>query len=199
MQRTQQAPKYIPEYVQSITLYYEGKIEKAGVLLMSTKDQPVRPVLAFASDFASETYPYLGAVIQGDAAVVKDTQRFIEWAEAEWKKSGKKNAGINIAMDEDPKRQLANQDAMPKFGSYLNVPITLQCGKSEEQYEDIDAFLSMSFPSQEMLAMGGGQPKVIITRVAEPESRIDEILDEMAMWLTKRLGANYLTGRAAGA
>lgn len=170
-----------PEYMQSITINFEGVIEKGGVLLGETKEK--RPILIFSSG----TYPFLGAV-PGDAAVVKDTKRFVDRMEKEWRKSGRKNqSGITVTVNQNLKDKMEHKDDMPKFGEYLNVPITLQRGKPGEKFVDSPAFLSMSFPSQEMLSIGGGQPKVIITKAAEPESRIGERLDEMAQWVTKRL------------
>lgn len=171
-----------PEYMQQVTLYFEGVIEKAGVLLGETKE--ARPCLILTSD----THPFLSAVLKGDATVMKDAQRFIEWTTAAWIKGDRKNAsGINVTVSEELKDKLAHKDEMPKFDHHRNVPITLQRSKPGEKYADNAAFLSVNFPSQEMLAMGGGQPKIIITRVAESEDRIGEILDEMARWVSMRL------------
>jgi hypothetical protein len=164
-----------PEYMQQVTLYFGG-IEKAGVLI---GEKATRPCLVLTSD----THPFLSAVVKSDAAVVKEMHRFIEWTSAAWEK-GDKQKPINVVEGEELKRRLAQNKDVPTFNSHRNVPITLM---RKAEGGDSNCCLSVIFPSKEMLAMGSGQPKIIISQTAESNSRIDEILNEMAAWVTARL------------
>jgi hypothetical protein len=167
------------EYMQQMTLYFEG-IEKAGILI-GEEDVTTHPCLLLTSN----THPVLIAVLKSDAAVVEDVEHFIEWTSAGWEKGDRKGP-VNVLKVEDVKRMLAGQkkDEIPTFNNHLNVPITLK----RETTDDSDCFLSVAFPSKEFLAMGSGQPKIIITQIAESKARIGEILDEMAIWVAIRLG-----------
>ncbi len=132
----------------------------------------------------SDTHPFLAAILKSDAAVVEDVKRFIEWTSAGWEKGDRKGP-VTVLKVEDIQRMLADRkmDEIPTFNSYSNVPITLR----RQTTEGKDYWLSVSFPSKEFLAMGSGQPKLIISQVAESKTRIEEILDEMATWVAIRL------------
>ena len=166
-------------YMQQVTLYFEG-IGKAGILTGTrTELKTTRPCLLLTSD----THTSLAAILKSDVAVVEEVKHFIERSTAKWVAGGKKNAKPVTVIVNSSLAQ--NTDEIPTFNSHLNVPITLR----RETTEENDCFLSVIFPSKEFLAMGGGQPKIIITQVAETEARINEILHEMAMWVAIRLGA----------
>jgi hypothetical protein len=166
-------------YVQQVTLCYEGTISKAGILLGEREGKPVLAIISDQNDFA----------LTGVEKPCKDMAAFISRSERLWD-GGRNNQAFKTITEEDilkfkDKKSIGK---IPTFNNHENIPVKVLSLESPAN-DDYVAFLSVCFPPREFLAMGSGQPKLIVSRARESEQRLDEILDEMAHWNLIRLSS----------
>jgi hypothetical protein len=174
----------LPDFIQSITLWTEDGIDKGGVVLAERKGKPALVIPNDRADFA---------LILNDSnkAVYDNIASFGSHSQKKWEEEGRPTEKVNSLKTEDCLKLMANTEGIATFNSSKNVPVTvlpLDNGKSPEY----GAFLSVFFPCKEFLAMGSGQPKVVLSRVRESEQRLDEILNTMATWVATRLAARVV-------
>src|SRR6266852_1978533 len=155
-----------PEYTQSITLWHEGTISKAGILLGERERKPTLVICSDQSNFA----------LTGVETPYEEIAAFINRSLKLW--DGGRTQPFRIISREDVLKAQKSVGKIPIFNNHENIPVAVLPLQSSAK--DYAAFLSVYFPSREFLAMGSGQPKLIVSRTRESKQRLDEIASEMA-------------------